>query len=426
MRRRRILVVGNGGREHSLGWKLAQSPERPHLFFAPGNGGTHSLGENLAVKADNVIGIVRAVQEKRIDLVVVGPDNALAAGLVDRLQELGIPAFGPTIMAANIEASKAYSKVLMQGAGIRTAPFRIFDRYSEAVAHVRTKGPPLVVKADGLALGKGSFPCPTSMEAALAAVRKLMIEKEAGPGGETVVIEDFIEGLEFSAHALCGKKRVELFPFSQDYKHVWEGNKGLMTGGMGVVAPMPMFARYGEEVRDIVAKTLGALESRGIHYEGCLYPGFKINENGLYVLEYNARFGDPECQVYMRLLEDDLLEVLTGFMDGSFTRPLCWFNAGFAASITLAAAGYPGTARAGDPIEGLENARRVDGVEIFHAGTKLESGTYYTAGGRVLHVTAIAQTQGEALRRAYSAVDCIHYKGMHYRKDIGANVPVLA
>lgn len=418
----KVLIVGSGGREHALGWKIAQSPRHPQLYFAPGNGGTLSLGENVPLKADDIHGIAVFARSKKIDLVIVGPDNALAAGLVDKLSSYGVLAFGPTIMAAQIEASKAYSKLLMQQAGIRTAPFAIFDDYDKANAYVQKCHAPMVVKADGLALGKGVHVCKTRSQAC-AAVRESMLEDRVGIAGHALVIEDYLDGPEFSAHVMCGKDRVELFPFSQDYKYAQDGDKGPMTGGMGVVAPMPMLLPYAEEVGNIIKATMSMFESRGIHFNGCLYPGFKIAPNGLNVLEYNARFGDPECQAYMRLMEDDLLEVILGFIDGSYKSRIRWWNAGFVATVVVAAEGYPDTLRTGDLIEGIREASRVPGVEIFHAGTRLERGSYYTAGGRVLHVTAVGVTFKQALERAYEAVGCIDFPGMHFRRDIGSNVP---
>lgn len=415
-----VLIIGSGGREHALAWKLAQSLRVGRLYVAPGNGGTRDIAENIAIEATDAGGLARFAEKNSIDLTVVGPDDPLALGVVDIFQSRDLRIFGPTRAAAQIEASKAFAKRLMRDSGIPTAPFRIFRKHDNALDYVRKHGAPIVVKASGLALGKGVYPCKTLAKAEKA-LAEIMLERAHKQAGNEVIVEEFLDGQEISIHALCDGKTSILLPTAQDHKPIFDGDKGKNTGGMGTIAPVPwVTAKNLQEVNErIVRPTLQALAKKGKSFTGCLYPGLKMTNEEPKVLEYNARLGDPETQSYMRLLKTDLLDLLDACIDGKLAELAIKWNFGFAACIVLASGGYPGKYKKGIPIFGISEAEKIPGVVIFHAGT-MYSDQFRTSGGRVLGVTAIGKTLQKALNQAYKAVRCIKFKGMQFRKDIGA------
>lgn len=423
--RDRVLVVGSGGREHALAWKLAQSPSVGKVFIAPGNGGTEEVGENVAINPLSFLELANFSEDERVSLVVVGSESLLAAGITDAFRARDFPVFGPASQAMEIEGSKAFAKNLMKKTGIPTADFRIFYRYDEALAYVREKGAPLVVKASGLALGKGVYLCADEKEAE-DALQKIMVERVHGDAGDAVVVEEKLFGQEVSVHALSDGMHFKLFPLSQDHKAADDGDRGPMTGGMGAIAPLPQYdakktlQRIGKE---IVGPLLTRLRYRGTPFRGCFFPGIKMTEAGPMVLEVNARFGDPEMQAYALLLESDLYEILSACAQGTLKNvpPLSW-RKGYAVCVVLASGGYPGAYTKGIPIAGLKEVAKLRDVAIFHAGTVRDTsgGALLTSGGRVLGVTAFGETIDSAIGLAYEAAKRISFTGMHCRQDIGA------
>jgi phosphoribosylamine--glycine ligase len=419
-----VLVVGSGGREHALAWKLGQSPRVDKVYVAPGNGGTYLIAnaENVTINATDTDRLVAFAREKRVGLTVVGPDNALALGIVDAFQACKLRIFGPTQAAAEIESSKVFAKGLMCESGIPTAEFCIFREYSNALAYVRAYGTPIVIKASGLALGKGVYVCET-LEQSEEALRKIMIDRVHQEAGDEVIVEKFLDGQEISIHVFCDGKTYAFCPPSQDHKPIGDGDKGKNTGGMGTVAPLSWVSP--ETMREVETKvvrpTLEALANLGRPFIGLLYPGLKMTRGGLKVLEFNARFGDSETQTYMRLLKTDLLDILEACVDGTLSDITLEWYPGFAVCIVLVSGGYPDEYEKHIPIYGLAEAEKIPGVVVFHAGTVFEAlSELRTSGGRVLGVTAIGETLHEALDRAYEAVALIHFDGMQYRRDIGA------
>lgn len=421
--KRTILILGGGGREHAIAWKLAHSEKVSKLYVAPGNGGTASIAENVALDIMDGQAVVEFARKHHVDLVIVTPDDPLAAGLVDALTVAGIRAFGPTRAAARIESSKAFSKKLMDSQSVPTASYQTFDNYELAQKYIKNAGFPLVIKASGLALGKGVYVCRTMVEAETALV-EIMRDGKFGTAGSQVIIEEFLTGQEVSLHAICDGKSAVMFPGAQDHKQVGEGDAGSNTGGMGVIAPVPgISAEFVELARaETVDPILRGLSDQKTAFKGCLYPGIMVQDTQVKVLEYNARFGDPETQVYMRLLESDLLELIEASIDGAIDEVKPRWRAGFAVCVVVAAGGYPGAYRKGDEISGLGLAAAIDGIKIFHAGTTVQDGQLATNGGRVLGVTATGTTLQGALDRAYAAVKLIHFKDMFYRRDIGWRV----
>lgn len=414
-----VLIIGSGGREHALAWKLAQSPRIGKLYVAPGNGGTRDIAKNIAIEATNIKKLARFAEKNSIDLTVVGPDDPLVLGVVDVFQSHGLRIFGPTRAAAQIEASKVFAKRLMRNCGVSTAPFRIFRKYDKALDYIHKHGAPIVIKASGLALGKGAYPCKTLAEAEKA-LAEIMLEHVHKKAGNEVLVEEFINGVEISIHALCDGKTSIVLPASQDHKSIFAGGKGRNTGGMGTIVPVPgVTAETLKEVSEqIVRKILQALAERGGPFTGCLYPGLMMTAAGFKVLEFNARFGDPETQSYMRLLKTDLLDILDACVEGKLSELAIEWHPGFAVCVALASKGYPGECKKEIPIFGISEAERVPGVIIFHAGT-IFSDILRTSGGRVLNVTAVGETLQEAINRVYEAIRYIKFKGMQYRKDIG-------
>jgi len=430
-----ILIVGSGGREHALAWKLAQLPRVGKIYVAPGNGGTSQIAENVPIPATDIEKLVAFALTNKIDFTVIGPDDPLAGGIVDRFKEAGLKVFGPTKAAAQLEASKAFAKAFMAEQGIPTARFQTFSDYQLALAYVRSQPIPLVVKASGLALGKGVTVCRT-LEEAEASLKAIMVERVFGEAGNEVVIEEFLEGQEVSIHAFSDGEHFKLLPTAQDHKPIFDGDQGPNTGGMGTIAPVPWVTEEMiEEVsQKIVAPVLKGMKERGEPFSGLLYPGIVTlaslklersgpklsSEGGVKVLEFNVRFGDPETQSYMRLLKTDLLDILEACTDGTLDKQSVECNAGFAVCIVLASGGYPGKYEKGKEITGIEEAEKIPDVVVFHAGTAIKDGQLVTAGGRVLGVTATGETLKMALDRAYQAVRLIRFDGMQYRKDIGA------
>lgn len=413
-----VLVVGAGGREHALTWKLAQSPKVEQLFIAPGNAGTALIGENVPAKT--VPEIIAWLKAHPVGLVVVGPDQYLADGLTDAVHELGIPVFGPTKAAAELEWSKSYAKQFMKEEGIPTAQFEVFNTAEQALAYVREQKLPIVVKADGLAAGKGVVVAQTYEEAERA-IDEIMNQKVHGDAGITVIIEEYLEGFEISAHAFCDGETAVLFPSSKDHKRIFDGDQGPNTGGMGTIAPVPRVTIEDmERIRTrIVLPTLAGMEKRGRPFQGLLYPGIMLTPDGPKVIEFNARFGDPETQSYMRLLETDLLDMLLACANGSLEAQEIRWREGHACCIVAASKGYPGAYEKGVPITLPEIP---DDIVIFHAGTDMKDETLVTNGGRVLNITAVGATLDEALKKAYGALSPALFAGVQYRTDIGANV----
>ena len=416
-----VLLIGGGGREHALAWKLKQSPDLGKLYIAPGNAGTQGLGENVPINATDIPGLIEFAQKNAIGLTIVGPDDPLALGIVDEFKRYGLRIFGPGKIAAQIESSKAFAKDLMKEARIPTAEYQTFTTFESAANYVRIKGAPIVIKASGLALGKGVAVCKT-LEEAIAALDDMMVKKTLGEAGNEVVVEEYLEGQEISIHALCDGIDFKLFPAAQDHKRALDGDQGKNTGGMGTIAPVPWVSPemlYDIE-RRIIKPALEAIAFKGELFSGVLFPGIIMTEKGPKVLEFNARFGDPETQVYMRLLRSDLLEVLNAVVDKRLGEVRLDWQPLHAANIVLASGGYPDAYEKGFPITGLKEASAMRDVVVFHAGTTLSNEQVTTSGGRVLGVSAVGSPLKLALDRAYAASELIQFQGKHMRRDIGA------
>jgi phosphoribosylamine--glycine ligase len=420
----RVLVIGGGGREHALSWKLSQSPQVDRLFVAPGNAGTAELAQNVAVHFTDAHGLLAFARQERIDLTVIGQEAASEAGVVDEFLRAGLVVFGPTRAAARIESSKAFAKRLMSANGVPTASYRSFDDFQSALSAIGERSFPAVIKASGLAEGKGVVVA-TTPEEARQAVREIMVGKRFGAAGDTVVIEDFLSGQEISVHALCDDSSAVLFPPSQDHKQIHDGDRGANTGGMGVVAPVPwVSARHLETIAaGIVAPTLEGLRQEQSSFVGCLYPGLMVDGESVKVVEFNARFGDPEAQSYMRLLDGDLFEILEACASGRLAAARLAWRPGTAVSVALVSEGYPGSYKKGLEISGVAEASAVPGVVVFHGGTLRDEGGLRTAGGRVLYVTALGVDVEDARAKAYEAVKLIDFEGMGFRGDIGLRPP---
>ncbi len=412
----KVLVVGSGGREHAIVWKLAQSPKVTKLYCAPGNGGIAELAECVNIKATDIDAIVRFAEEEDIDLTVVAPDDPLALGMVNALEKAGRRAFGPTAEAALIEASKSFSKRLMKKYGIPTADFNVFDSEEEAIKYLEQADYPIVVKADGLALGKGVIIAEDKIQAA-EAVRSMMSGGKFGKAGSRVVIEEYMTGPEVSVLCFTDGKTIVPMVSSQDHKRALDNDKGLNTGGMGTFSPSLHYtAEHEKFVREhILQATVDAMNSEGRPFKGVLYFGLMLTPKGVKVLEYNARFGDPETQVVLPRLQSDLYEIFEAVIDGRLAHTEIKWNDKAAVCVVMASGGYPQSYETGFEITGLP----VENAIVFHAGTKLENGKLVTAGGRVLGVTALGEDIADARTKAYDAVSKIHFKNAHYRHDIG-------
>ena len=418
---RRILVVGGGGREHAIIRQLLKSPSVSKVYCAPGNGGISRDAECVPIQAMDISGVVSFAAEKEIDLVFVAPDDPLAAGMVDAVEAAGIPAFGPSAKAAEIESSKVFSKNLMKKYGIPTADYEVFDDAGKALKYVQNADRyPLVIKADGLALGKGVLICNDAKEAENA-VKTIMEDKVFGASGNRVVVEEFLTGPEVSVLAFTDGKCLKPMVSSKDHKRALDGDKGLNTGGMGTISPNPY---YSEEMADrcmkeIFLPTMDAMNKEGRPFKGCLYFGLMLTPNGPKVIEYNSRFGDPETQVVLPRLETDFAEILCAVAEERLENLDIQWSDQSAACVVMASGGYPGSYKKGVLISGLDSHGQVEGATVYHAGTQYKDGEFYTAGGRVLGVTALGKTLDEALAGAYAAVEKISFDGAHYRHDIG-------
>ncbi|MBV9258146.1 MAG: phosphoribosylamine--glycine ligase [Ktedonobacteraceae bacterium] len=414
----RILVIGSGAREHALIWKLAQSPRITHLYAAPGNPGISLHTECVPLNTTQFTELADFAARTRIDLTVVGPEVPLVGGIVDIFRQRGLRIFGPGADGAALEGSKAFAKELMVSAGIPTAQHRTFTSYSEASTYLEQHGAPVVVKADGNAAGKGAI---VALDLATAhnSLKEMMVDRVFGSAGDLVVIEDYLQGDEIGSTAICNGTSFLPLTLTQDHKRALDNDQGLNTGGMGVFTPLPFVAQSQEQSihQQIIASTLQALKDRGINFTGALYSNIMLTSQGPSVLEHNTRFGDPETQAFMLLLREDLLNVLE-FAEGRSVDAQNLWHPGYAISLTLASGGYPGKYRSGIPITGIEEANRLDGVQVFHAGTALQDGRLVTAGGRVLSVAAHGKTLQEAVSKAYEGASLIAFEGMHYRRDI--------
>jgi phosphoribosylamine---glycine ligase len=415
----RILVIGSGGREHALAWKLKQSPRVDRIFCAPGNGGTSQLAENVAIPAGDLTRLVRFVKENAVDLTIVGPDDPLAAGIVDLFLAEKLRVFGPTKSAARIESSKIFAKELMRMGKIPTAEARTFSDSDEAFRYCGQLKFPAVIKADGLALGKGVIIAP-DMATAESAIDEMINQKRFGDAGSRIVIEEFLRGSECSVHALVDVKNYLLLESARDHKRVFDGDRGPNTGGMGAFSPANNWNQelQSQFEQEIMRPLLRTLLNEGIAFRGLLYPGLIITENGPRVLEFNCRFGDPETQAILPRMTSDLLPPLEATIDGKIDTCSVEWDDRAAVTVVLASAGYPGKHETGKPISGLEAAAADDAIQIFHAGTRYANGKLVTNGGRVLAVTALGSTIAVARDRAYEAVSRIHFEGCHYRLDI--------
>lgn len=418
----KLLVVGGGGREHAIIKKLKENKEIEKIYCAPGNGGIAADAQCVAIGATDIPAMVDFAQKEKIDFAVVTPDDPLVLGMVDALNEAGIKTFGPVKASARIEGSKVFAKDLMKKYGIPTARYEVFDDPKAAMQSIRSRGEyPVVIKADGLALGKGVIIAQSEQEAA-DALHMIMEDKAFGASGNQVVVEEFLTGPEVSVLAFCDGKTVVPMVSAMDHKRALDGDKGLNTGGMGTVAPnihyTPEIAKRCME--EIFRPTIRAMQEQGCPFSGCLFFGLMLTQKGPYVIEYNCRFGDPETQVVLPLLQTDLLEIMLAIWEKRLDTIDIQFSNDHAACVVLASGGYPVNYQKGYAITGLDTAGQRDDALIFHAGTKLEDGVYKTAGGRVLGVCHTAATQDEALAQAYQAIEQIHFEGAFYRHDIGA------
>lgn len=415
----KVLLIGSGGREHSIAWKLAQSKDLDKLYIAPGNPGTAECGENIPVAANDIDKLLNFAKQNDVELVVVGPEDPLAAGVVDVFEAAGIKAFGPGKKAARLEADKAFAKQLMRSAAVSTAEARIFDRFEDARAYIASRDEAVVVKAAGLAKGKGVFVCDEPADGILAAER-IMCDNIFGSAGERIVVEDKLLGEEASILAFVDGRNIYVMESSQDHKPVGDGDTGPNTGGMGAYSPAPVVT---DELmdrisREILVPIVDGMNRTGSPYKGVLYAGLMLTSGGPRVLEFNVRFGDPETQPILMRLKSDLLQVLLAVCDGRLDQVDLEWDRRPTVCVVMASAGYPGDYEKGKKITGLDDARKMKDVVVFHAGTKRQDGDVVTNGGRVLGVTAIGDTIADAKKRAYETVALIKFDGAYYRRDI--------
>jgi phosphoribosylamine--glycine ligase len=415
----KVLVVGGGGREHALCWKIKQSILVKELYCAPGNGGTAKIAENIPIKAEDVDGIVDFVKNTKIDFVVIGPEAPLNLGIVDMLEREGVMAFGPSKRAALLEGSKVFAKNIMKKYGIPTADFEVFDDADKAKKYIASQNKPLVVKADGLAAGKGVYVCKTKEEA-VNAISDIMVKKVFGSAGDKVVIEDCLEGEEASFLVFTDGEVVIPMDSSQDHKRVYDNDEGPNTGGMGAYSPAPVVNKevFDKVMNKIIYPVIKGMNNEGIPFKGVLYAGLMIKNNEPYVLEFNTRFGDPEAQPLLVRIKNDIVPVLMGCMDGKLKNEYLLWDERPAVCVVIASGGYPGEYKKGFEIKGLDDIDD-ENIYVFHAGTKMVDNKIYTDGGRVLGVTALGDNIINAIENAYKGVSKICFEGMHYRKDIG-------
>jgi len=415
----KILVIGSGGREHALTWKLRRSPQVERIFCAPGNSGTSEIAENVAIPATDLKGLLRFAKENRIGLTVVGPDDPLAAGIVDLFATEKLRAFGPTKSAARIEASKIFAKELMRAQKIPTAEANTFSDSKEAVRYCERVKFPVVIKADGLALGKG-VTIAADPTTARSAIDEMMNKLRFGDAGRRIVIEEFLSGTECSLHALVDGRNYLLLESARDHKRALDGDQGANTGGMGAFSPANNWNSKlkAQFEKQIIRPLLRGLLQNGVKFRGLLYPGLMITSEGPRVLEFNCRFGDPETQALLPRMKSDLLPLLEATIDGTIDRCAIEWDMRAAVTVVLACAGYPAEYETGKPISGLEDAAKLEDIHIFHAATRRVNDQIETAGGRVLAITALGSTLEHARERAYDAVSRIHFENCRYRRDI--------
>ncbi len=416
----KVLVIGSGGREHAIVDALLKSPKIDKLYCAPGNGGISAQAECIPVSATDIPALVNLAKEKEIDLTVVGMDDPLVMGIVDAFEAEGLRVFGPRKNAAIIEGSKAFSKELMKKYNIPTAGYETFTDVNSALAYVKTLNPPIVLKADGLALGKGVLIC-QSVEEAEDGLKEMMVDQKFGKSGTTVVIEEFLTGPEVSVLSFCDGKTVVPMVSAQDHKRAYDNDEGLNTGGMGTFSPSRV---YTEDVAKVAMETIfkptvAALNSENRTFKGIIYFGLMLTKDSPKVIEYNCRFGDPETQVILPRLKTDLLEIFEACVDGTLDKLSIEWDDGAACCVVMASGGYPVSYKKGYEITGMEEAEKDPAVKVYHAGTALKDGKYYTNGGRVIGVTAKGENLDEAIKTAYAAVDKIDFTDKHFRHDIG-------
>jgi len=417
----RILVVGSGGREHALVWKIAQSKLVEKIFCAPGNGGITQIAECVDIKAEDISGLLKFAQKEKIDLTVVGPEVALSLGIVDELQKAGLKIFGPNKKAANLEASKVFSKELMEKYNVPTAKFKVFDNPDSAKKYIEKFSAPCVIKADGLAAGKGVIVAKT-LDEVKNAINLMMHDKIFGEAGKRIIVEECLEGQEASILVITDSKEVITLASAQDHKRVFDNDQGPNTGGMGAYSPAPIVTTelLKEIMEKIIYRTIDGLVKEGIDYRGVLYAGVMLTKDGPKTLEFNVRFGDPETEAILPRLKSDLVEVMLAASEGKLSRvrTLEWDNRA-CVCVVCASGGYPGNYTKDKEISGLDEAAKLKDIVVFHAGTKKVGNKIKTCGGRVLAVTGLGTTIKDAINKTYSAVEKINFEGMHYRKDIG-------
>lgn len=417
----KILIVGSGGREHALVWKISQSKRVSKIFAAPGNPGMNNLAESVDIKPSNIIELADFAQEAKIDLTVIGPEQPLALGIVDEFNSRNLKIFGPTQKAAMIETSKSFAKEFMRKNNIPTPVFKIINSAVDALEYFRTAKFPLVIKADGLAAGKGVYIC-QKIEEAEDGIKEIMLDGKFGKAGERVVIEEFLDGQEMSFMVVCDGKRILPLATSMDYKKALENNKGPNTGGMGAISPAPLISQdlFNTIMKSIIEPTVSGLKFENKKYKGVLYAGLMITREGPKVLEFNARFGDPETQVVLMRLKSDLVDILEGSADENLFDVSAEWDENVSGCVVLAVKGYPNKFVKGQKIQGLERAK-VMGLEIFHAGTAQTKDDLVTSGGRVLNICAVAPTLKETMDKIYNGISFIAFEDMFFRRDIGWN-----
>ena len=417
----KVLIVGSGGREHALVWKIARSKRVKKVYCAPGNAGTAGLAENLDIKADDLDGLARFARANRIDLTVVGPEMPLVAGIAERFDRDGLRIFGPSRRAAELEGSKVFTKHLMRRHGIPSAEYQVFEDFEKARGYIEDRGAPIVVKADGLAAGKGVLVCQT-VEEAVEGAKSILVDRDFGDAGASLVVEECLRGEEASIIALTDGKTIAPFEPAQDHKPVFDGDRGPNTGGMGAYSPAPVVTTeiMDRVVKEVLVPTVHAMSKEDRPFKGVLYAGIMITEQGPKVLEYNVRFGDPEAQPLLMRLECDLVDLLEAVVEGRLEDTEIRWDPRPAVCVVMASGGYPGKYEKGKPILGLDEAAKLEDVQVFHAGTAARGDEIVTAGGRVLGVTALGQDVKGAIDRAYEAVDRISWEGVQFRRDIGA------
>ena len=416
-----LLVIGGGGREHAIIKKLRENKQVKKIYALPGNGGIGEDAQCVPIKATDVEGVLEFAKSHKVDFAAVIPDDPLALGMADKLREMGIPTFGPTAQAAEIESSKVFAKNLMQKYHIPTADYQVFDQAEKAMEYIAGKNKyPVVIKADGLALGKGVI-IAQDAQAAKEAVEAIMNEKIFGKSGDHVIVEEFLQGPEVSVLSFTDGETLVPMITSMDHKRAYDGDEGPNTGGMGAVAPNPYYTKEVAQkcMEEIFLPTIRAMKQEGRPFQGCLYFGLMLTEDGPKVIEYNCRFGDPETQVVLPLLKTDLLTIFQAVMEGKLSEQKVEFLDKAACCVILASGGYPKNYYTGLPISGIGEAEQMEDVSVYHAGTKMEDGKLLTAGGRVLGVTAVANDLAGAMEKAYEAAGKIHFDNMHYRRDIG-------